>query len=161
MRQAISLSLLVASALASVIPSLAMATVPAMVPPALADTASIRDGIAKAYACLSGPKNNEFESRVAAERAVRSLGARPSADQRQAARATVLSYIKVRQAGMDCITALKGLEAAVKTSTDRKAISLASRDLKVFWIGQSKYELQILVRFIDQDAGNSEDKLNY
>lgn len=127
---------------------------PAPPPPPQADTPAVRATIDQAESCFFTEFDKSADLRFRAEKAVRDHQASAPTP---AVRAAVLDYVHSRTALKQCMAPLDDARRNASPGTqDRKAIDAALEWMDLNYSGQIRFELAILIGFIDKRAAQEE-----
>ena len=114
----------------------------------------VRAAIKQSEDCFWGEWSRSSDLRAAAEKAVRENQEQPAP---AGVRAAVMEYVKSRANLKQCMAELRGVSHQAPTSAeDQKAIDSALQSMRAIYLGQTRFELAVLIGLIDKAAGERE-----
>lgn len=123
---------------------------------------SVRDPVMaaaldRARTCFDAAWRRSGELRFAAEKALRDRAGRPATDDD---RKLVLDYVNSRHALAACAAKLRETARVLPLDAgDARAVAAAVDAMRMGYDGQTRYELAILIGYLDPAAGRAEESL--
>jgi hypothetical protein len=149
-------SRLFATLLLSVVPISVWASVPPPPHAPMADDRELREAIATAGHCFNNQFRISADQRFLADRATRRLRARPGSPEWLKAKEVVVAYLNSRRALMSCILPVQHMQSKPFSNRDREIWHNAVHGWVAEYEGQTRFQLSIVEKLIDQDLGEAE-----